>query len=143
MTDDSNAISSLQKRINSSPFLRWLGIKATSVDDSGLEMTMATSEDMIGSPTTQALHGGVMASLIDIACSFSIIVRNSEQLWVTIDLRTDYHRPCKMGVVRIVGEVVKQGRTLSTTEAKVYDQENRLIASGRAVMMAKGEMPTS
>ncbi len=47
-------------------------------------------------------------------------------------MRVDYHHPAR-GDLKVVGTVIKTGRLVSVAEAKVYDAEDRLVASGRGV----------
>ena len=53
----------------------------------------------------------------------------------TIDLRVDYHRAAMPGVLTVRGEIVNFGRQFSVAEAKVFDHEGRLLASGRGTYL--------
>ncbi len=127
-------IETLKARFDSSPFTRWLDLDPVKISDEGLEFSIVTRPEMKGSPARNSLHGGVLAALIDIACSFALIVGDGND-HVTVDLRTDYHRASKGGRLRVKGGIVRRGRRLSTTEARIEDEEGVLIASGRGVFM--------
>lgn len=128
-------IEKLKARFDRSPFTRWLNLEPIKVSDEGVEFALDTRPELKGSPVRDSLHGGVLAALLDIACSFSLIILDGGD-YVTVDLRTDYHRASKGGRLHVKGRIVRQGRQLSTTEARVEDEEGVLIASGRAVFMA-------
>jgi uncharacterized protein (TIGR00369 family) len=49
----------------------------------------------------------------------------------TIDLRIDYHAVAMPGDLTIRGKVVRMGSQFSTSEARVFDAEGKLLASGR------------
>ena len=53
----------------------------------------------------------------------------------TIDLRVDYHRAAMPGVLTVRGEIVHFGKQFSVAEAKVFDKEGRLLASGRGTYL--------
>lgn len=83
------------------------------------------------------LHGGILATLVDLTADFAIAARIGRAL-PTIDLRIDYHRPVSDGEVRATGTVIKAGRTIATAEARVYDAKGSLVASGRGAYLSTG-----
>lgn len=132
------SIAELEERIASSPFNTWMGVEILSADEEKLVCHVKVRPEMLGAASTKAVHGGILAALIDAVCSYVA-------LWVsggyvaTIDLRTDYHRALKGGEMRIEGKMLKSGRQVSSAEASIYDDQQKLIASGRAVIMHTGE----
>ncbi|KAI7901431.1 HotDog domain-containing protein [Cokeromyces recurvatus] len=81
------------------------------------------------------LHGGCVATLIDICSSYAILVATSHKPWNLIGISTDlsvaYLRGISEGeIIRIVCEVQRVGSTLSNIFTRIYDQENRLCYSG-------------
>lgn len=133
------SLPEVQERISVSPFQRWLGIEVESIDANGVTLGMALREELMGNPRTAALHGGVFGCLIDSTASFSVIALLGGSN-VTVDLRVDFHRAVKLGDggrtrIRAIGNIVKAGRRLATSEARVVDSEGNLLASGRGVFM--------
>jgi uncharacterized protein (TIGR00369 family) len=49
----------------------------------------------------------------------------------TIDMRVDYHAIALPGDLTIKGKVVRMGSQFSVSEAQIFDQQGKLIASGR------------
>jgi uncharacterized protein (TIGR00369 family) len=76
----------------------------------------------------------VLASLIDTAGSMSVIAQTGNSV-VTVDLRTDYHRPAMGAMLCARGTIVKFGRQLSSVDVRILDSGKHLIASGRVVLM--------
>lgn len=80
------------------------------------------------------LHGGCVATLIDICSSFAILVTTGKP-WSLIGISTDlsvaYLRGVPAGeVIRIECDVQRVGKTLANIFTRVYDSENRLCYSG-------------
>lgn len=126
-------VADIQARIARVAFSAWLDIRAESVDGDRVVLSVAVRPDMAGNPETGAIHGGILASLIDVACSYAIIAPTRQSV-ATVDLRIDFHRVPRAKTLRIESNAVHQGRTISVAEAKIIEPDGRLIASGRAVL---------
>ncbi len=122
----------LEGRLRRPPFNAWLGLQLVDWNADGVTLGLDARPEIFGHPTVQALHGGVLATLVDVACSFAVIVRTGESLF-TVDMRVDYHRPATASAYRVVSQVVRVGKTLATSDARVMTMEGVLVASGRAV----------
>jgi uncharacterized protein (TIGR00369 family) len=127
-------IQQLRERLAQTAFSAWLGLTLESSDDSGVAFRMSARPEMLGSPSTGALHGGVVASLIDTAASYAVMARTGHSV-ATVDMRVDYHRPAISPEYRIEGSIVRLGRTMATADARMYDDKGSLLASGRALLM--------
>jgi uncharacterized protein (TIGR00369 family) len=75
-------------------------------------------------------HGGVIASLIDVAGDFALIAVLGHGV-PTINFRTDYLRPAMNGDLIARAKVRKAGRTIGVVDIDVEDAQGRLIALGR------------
>lgn len=124
--------SEIEEILGGSPFHRLLGLKLISTDDQNetLEIEMPFNAGIERAPGTGQYHGGVIASLIDIAGDFALI-------WVlgfgvpTINFRTDYLRPAFNTSLRARAKVRKIGRTVGVVDIDVLDDRERLVAVGR------------
>jgi len=47
----------------------------------------------------------------------------------------DYHRAAMPGLLTAKGKIIHFGRQFSVAEAEVFDQDNRLLASGRGTYL--------
>ncbi len=123
----------IQALIDRSPYNTWLGMRVLRADAEGVEIEAAWREEFISAPERRAVHGGVLAALVDSGVVFAVIAC-TDQLAATVDLRTDYHAIPAAADLRLTASVIHLGRRLSTAEAKVFDRDGRLAASGRGTV---------
>ena len=124
----------VQQRIDKVPFSSFLGLRAERAEADGVELSARVRPEMLGNPEVGAVHGGILASVLDVACSYAVIVPTRRSV-VTVDLRIDYHRPGFGNGFSTRAWLVNRGRTLSVAEGEVRDGEGKLVASGRALLM--------
>lgn len=81
-----------------------------------------------------SIHGGLLATLIDVACAISVWDQfdSSAVHPATTDLHVRYFRQPSGGTLTCEVDVAHAGRRLLSTEAKVTDERGRLIATGTA-----------
>ena len=126
------SIADLQKWVSSCPFNHWLELEVIALSEAGVQIRMPWRAELVGSPTTGAVHGGVLGCLVDACAGFAIIAATGHRL-ATIDMRVDYHRPAAHGELTAHGEVVRLGRTIVTADCRIFDDRQAIVASGRAV----------
>ena len=130
MAEANYTMESLEQRLAVGPFNRWLGFKVLKMDDSGLELKATWREEWVVGIERGYTHGGILASIIDVAADYAIAVQLGRPV-PTIDLRVDYHKAAMPGDLIAKAKVVRMGGQYSTAEAYVYDQDGALVASGR------------
>jgi uncharacterized protein (TIGR00369 family) len=79
----------------------------------------------------EGYHGGVLASVIDIAGDFALAIKTDKTGFPTIDLRIDSLRMAGDGDLSVVARTVKAGRSIGVADIEVYDAKGRLCAVGR------------
>ena len=131
----AETVARLQRLVDRSPHNSWLGMQVVAADGNGVEIRVAWREEFISAPERRAVHGGVLAGLVDSGAVFAVMAA-ADSLAATVDLRVDYHAIPASAEMLVKGRVVRLGRSLSTAEAYVYDVEDRLVASGRATVMS-------
>ena len=129
------SLEKFQVMMSRCPFNRWLGLRAMSIGDDGVQILLPWREELLSSPEAQSMHGGVLASAIDAAASYAVATRVGHGV-PTVDLRVDYHRIAKPGDYTIRGRIIHFGRTFASGEAHVYDAGQTLIASGRGLFFS-------
>ena len=129
MTEDLT-VARVQELITRAPYHQWLGLKVVAVSDDGIELKAAWREEWVVNPGTRHTHGGILATLVDLAADNALLSRLGHAV-PTIDMRVDYHRAALPGDLVAKGKVVKFGKRFSVCEAQVYDQDGQLVASGR------------
>lgn len=86
------------------------------------------------------MHAGVLTTAMDSAAgfaAFTLMDAGAEVL--TAEFKASFLSPARGQQFRIVGEVLKPGRTLTFAEARAYavdDGQDKLIATLTATMMA-------
>jgi len=85
------------------------------------------------------LHAGMVATALDSACGYAGFTLMPEGAGVlTIEYKINLLAPAKGQRFRMVGQVVKPGRTVTVTEGRAYaidDGREKLIATMGATLM--------
>jgi uncharacterized protein (TIGR00369 family) len=124
----------VQELITRAPFHEWLGLEVIAVHPDGIELKATWREEWVVNPERRYTHGGVLAALIDLAADWALVSRTGRGV-PTIDMRVDYHSPAMPGDLTLHGNVIKWGNQFSVAEAQVFDQQGRLLASGRGTYL--------
>jgi uncharacterized protein (TIGR00369 family) len=129
-----------EKRV---PFNRLLGLKVISTDPAAPRVRFDMRPELIGNPTRQILHGGVISAVLDVAAGFAIHValvekqrEAAEEIRFpnigTVDLRVDYLRPGRGKHFIASCRVVRLGKRIAVTHMELVNDEGELIATGGA-----------
>jgi len=116
----------LQALCDESPFHRSLEARITATSD-GVALTALTGDQFAVDGSRRAVHGGIIASLLDMAATFALVARTGHD-WVTVDLRVDYLRPTPVGPVSVNGEVIRAGRSIGRARGSLLDANGVLCA---------------
>lgn len=130
MSEEAIDIQRLQELITCGPFNRWLNFTLLKAGDDGIEMKAAWREEWVVHPERRYTHGGILASIVDVAADYAIAARLGRPV-PTIDIRVDYHKAAMPGDLTAKARVVRMGNQYSTAEAYIYDGQGELVASGR------------
>ena len=84
------------------------------------------------------IHGGVLASIIDVAADFVLTIYSDNLGLPTIDLRIDYLRSAGDDDLDVVARVVKSGRCIGVGDVEIRDPRGRLCAVGRGTYAMTG-----
>lgn len=126
---DFELIASRLRRV---PYHQWLGVDVKSVGDGLVVLSMPWRAEFVSNPDAGYTHGGVLATLIDIAGDFAVITKVGRGV-PTVDLRVDFHRATRGGTLLATGQIVKMGKSFAVADARIEDESGALIASGRGV----------
>ncbi len=132
MTDTPLDLDALTTMLDSSPFHQVLGLSIESTDTATqtLVMRLRYDDKISRAAGTGQHHGGVIASLIDIAGDFALIWQLGHGV-PTINFRTDYLRPGINTDLIAHARVRKIGRTVSVCDIDVVSEDGKLLAIGR------------
>jgi len=125
-------LEQLRRVLAESSFHRLLGLQLEACDPAAGTVVIRSSLQprLERAPGSGQYHGGVIASLIDIAGDFALIAALGHGV-PTINLRVDYLRPALNTDLIARARVRKAGRTVGVVDVDVEDQGGRLIAVGR------------
>lgn len=134
-------IATAEQLLRVPPFHRYLGLELEELaDDHTAVVRMPFKEELIGNPQVPAIHGGILAALVDLTGGVSTF----SALGVptpTIDLQIDYVRPALAREDRdhlATSEIVNLGRTVAFVDVEIRDdQDGKLVARGRCVYSTK------
>lgn len=129
-------IELLQQRIGKSPFLGWLGLQLSKWEPPIVGMTLAWRNEFVATPELGGVNGGIIATVLDCAASYAVIAHTSK-LFVTADLRIDYHGRAVAGPLRAEGRYLRIGRTLATSDATLFDADGCMVASARGTFIGR------
>lgn len=114
--------------------MKTMGVTLVAVEPGHVEFKM-----VFGDHLTQQngfLHAGAMSTALDSACGFSsYTLMDPEHSILTIENKVNLFRPALNGPFRIVGNVVKPGRTVIVSEGHAYDVDRKVIATMTATNM--------
>jgi uncharacterized protein (TIGR00369 family) len=133
MSNDRNsALARLREEMEGPPFHQFLRPEAIDADPANGTVTIRLSfrHELARAKGDNSLHGGVVASLIDLAGHAAVAVRIGRTA-PTIDLRIDYIRPAQGDALVAYAKLLKAGRTVARVDIDVRDTLDRTVALGR------------
>ncbi|CNF01997.1 putative protein PaaI [Yersinia nurmii] len=128
------------------PFNRELGLELRRFEQDYAELTFSNQDRLVGNIAQRILHGGVIASVLDVAAGL-VCVGNSltryeplikEQLQQrlskmgTIDLRVDYLRPGRGEHFTASSSILRSGNKVAVARVELHNQDAIHIASATA-----------
>jgi len=90
------------------------------------------------------VHGGVFSSLIDAAGFWAVYSQANEGVGMTtVELKLNYLEPAVSGRLIGLGCCIKLGRNLGLGEARIENEDGRLLAHGTTTVMVQTRMNLS
>ncbi|WP_455820846.1 thioesterase family protein [Pseudomonas cerasi] len=131
------------------PFNRALGLKLDRLESDYAEISLANQTMLVGNSAQTILHGGVIASVLDVAaglvCVTSALTRQEsiteEELrqrlsrMGTIDLRVDYLRPGRGERFVASSSLLRGGNKVSVARVELHNDVGVHIASATATYL--------
>jgi uncharacterized protein (TIGR00369 family) len=124
------------------PFNTHLGMKVEELRQGFARLSLPFREEFIGDPLKRALHGGVIATLADVAGGAAVWTEldpPSRGRVSTIDLRIDYLRPGRPAPLVAEARIVRQGNRVGVVDVRLFhpDDPEQTIATGKGVYNIK------
>lgn len=115
--------------LKGSAFLDDLGVRGVSLNENGAVFELAPMARHRNA--AQIIHGGVIASLLDIACGFPAMVMGNDLDLVpsvTVSLSVNFMGAAKGRLIRAQGHVVGGGRSIVFCRGSVTDEDGTIVA---------------
>lgn len=123
------------------PFLSMLGMEAVRLDAGHSEIAIEMREEL--GNHFKALHGGVIATLLDVAMATAGRSLHPVGGVVTVSMTTNFLSSPKEGRIVARGKVQKAGRSLVYCEGEVVDARGTTVATGIGTFMVRPPSPSS
>ena len=81
----------LAAMVENCAFHKWLGVELKTLDETGVAIAMPWRAEFESDPVVGYAHGGILASLIDLAADYAVAARLGRGV-PTVDMHVDYHR---------------------------------------------------
>lgn len=131
ISTDTDYLEWLRDRFESSNYWKNLGISFDRLEKGDVRVKLTVDDDVLNNNDT--LHGGAIASLIDVAIS-STLRSIIPELVTTVSLTTNFINPAAYGkTVYATASVVSSKSRIQYVDAKVVDEDGLLIANGVGV----------
>ncbi|WP_214000574.1 thioesterase family protein [Arsukibacterium sp.] len=126
------------------PFNRLLGLQVSRFADDEVEVRFPWAEQLVGNPIQKILHGGVIATVLDVAGGMMAVasalgrfsdIDQSELVqrfgkMSTIDIRTDYLRPGRGETFIATARVIRAGNKVAVCRMELHNEQGVHIALG-------------
>ena len=120
-------------------FNKLLGLRVESFDVEAPKLRFDMRPELVGNPSRQILHGGVISATLDVAGGFAIMLSLVGESPVTptsfpnmgtIDLRVDYLRPGRGKHFIATARIVRKGSRIAVVHMELHNDTGELIATG-------------
>lgn len=127
------SVADIQYRIDQSLFHQLFKPEVLRVDNDKLELKLQVSmcPQFERQPSTGQWHGGVLASLVDIAGCYALMLVAKGPI-LTLNFSTDFLRLAVSDTLTATAKVTRSGRTVGFVEVIVRNQEQEEVVTGRA-----------
>lgn len=126
----------IKQHFKTVPFIRFFGADIIETDRGYARIAIPLKPEHANS--YGMAHGGVVASIVDMAAGISL--RTLKVRVVTVETAANYFLPATIGdVLTAEARVVHEGGKLLHAEVEVVNGEGTLVAKGRAIFYITGE----
>jgi uncharacterized protein (TIGR00369 family) len=143
--NDEQLISIMTEYFNEQiPFNKVLGVKVDAMSSESVSASLQMREELLGHYARRMLHGGVIASVIDITGGLSAVMSIKEDTTddnpktrremadrvSTIDLRVDFLRPATGERFVAKAYPLRTGKRIAVIRTELRNDQDNLVAVG-------------
>ncbi len=116
---------------------RTLGFRRTDWSAGATTVEWDATEDYgFVTPNGYVIQGGLVTAILDSAMGGACwTVLNHDELFLTADLRVEFFRPTRPGLLRAVGTVVRKSTKVVFCAAELFDVEGSTLAASRCTQV--------
>jgi len=118
------------------PFHKLLGLRVYDAENGRAKAELPFRPELIGDPLRPAIHGGVLATLLDACGGFAVWGKLTvEDRVSTFDLRIDYLAPANAETLLAEAEIVRVGNRVAVVDIRCWQASapEKIIATGKGV----------
>lgn len=134
------SIEAMKGYLNSVPFSSQLGMVVTEATTKEITLRFEMQPHLIGNMTHRILHGGVIATAMDMAGGAIGVIaaypkvpkeERMERLkrFGTIDMQVEYLKPGRGEWFEVIATVMRAGKQVCVTRMDLYNNDGDLIAT--------------
>ncbi len=127
------------------PFHGVFGLRVEAAHGGRARLVVPYRPELLGDAARPAIHGGVLATMIDVAGGAAVMSEIGEHdRTSTIDMRVDYLRPGEKLDLFADARIVRMGARVAVAAAVVHHGDpERPVAEGRLVFDIRRRAPQS
>lgn len=132
MGEEPEILATIRQWLAKGKYHEFLGVELANADLDKQELTLKLpyKDEFERMPDSRQWHGGVIATFIDIAGDFVLMLATGCGI-PTIDLRIDFVRPAIDTDLTARARIVRAGRSIGFADIELFNDAGKLIASGR------------
>jgi acyl-CoA thioesterase len=124
----SDVAAQVQEAFENDKIFRYIGFRVEKVDAGSVEIGFPFSENV--TRWGGIVHGGVVMTSLDNACGLAVMTVNPGKNQVTMEFKVNFLEPLTDGPFRVLGRVIRTGKTAIVAEGEVRDSKGVLCAKG-------------
>jgi uncharacterized protein (TIGR00369 family) len=130
----------LQRFRQDVPIGRYFGMTLSFDDDGQAVVELPYNPNL--DHTLGSIHGGVYATMLDVAGWFTAAATRDEACWIaTSELSIHLLRPATRTSLRAVGRMLKSGKRQDVAEMHLYDGEGHLVGHAVGTFVVLPNLP--
>jgi uncharacterized protein (TIGR00369 family) len=130
------SLEQLRKVMERAPFNNQLGLRVARRHTDGVTIECPIRPDSANLAGT--LHGGITATLADVAGGFATLAHYGDRPVTTVELKVNYFLPVTGKKVTARSRILRAGKTLCVSEIEIRTGERKLAAVAIVTYMILG-----
>jgi uncharacterized protein (TIGR00369 family) len=126
----------VQQAFENDRIFRYVGFKIEKIDKGEVQMSFPFSENI--TRWGGMVHGGAVMIALDNACGLAVMTVNPSKNQVTMELKVNFLERLTDGPFRVLGRVIRSGKTAVVAEGEIRDSKDRLCAKGIGTWLTLG-----